>query len=249
VRDWLSPLLVFIASFLFVLKACSTLDSLSQGPSGQLAPSSNNGTPLPAAPSTAHPAAPAVITPYMPVLPGSIHTYLTLDAFLSDAQTNINDYWLHQPFPRDRPYTAPRATLMQPGQPVPCATGLTQWTTFYCPNERTIYLYQPVLLAGNMAAGYAGMYAILAHEWTHHVQFILRVPQSGSQFELQADCGSGMFLAAGWPGMAPSALESLRRMLNSSTTDTLHGTPAQRLAAFDGGYLHGTVDHCSLPMN
>lgn len=164
---------------------------------------------------------------------------------MSDAQTNVNDYWLHQPFPTDRPYTAPRVTLMQPGQSVPCAVGLTQWTSFYCPSERTIYLYQPGLTAGKTAAGYAGMYVMLAHEWTHHVQFILRVPQSMPQFELQADCGAGMFLAAGWPRMAPSDLQALRRLL--STTDTRHGTPAQRLGAFDDGYLRGTVDHCGLP--
>jgi predicted metalloprotease len=92
------------------------------------------------------------------------------------------------------------------------------------------------------------MYAVLAHEWTHHVQFILRVPSDSPQRELQADCGSGMFLAAAWPHMAPSDLDPLRRMLASNPSDTLHGTPAQRLAAFDDGYLRGASAQCGLPI-
>jgi predicted metalloprotease len=194
------------------------------------------------------PAAPSVSTPYIPVLPQSIHTYASLDAFIADAQTNVNDYWLHQPFPADRPYSAPRVSLMQPGVPVPCAAGLKEWTSFYCPNERTIYLYQPGLDSGNSRAGYAAMYAMLAHEWTHHVQFILGVPEVDPQMELQADCGSGMFLAAGWPSMAPSDLDPVRRMLNGTPSDTSHGTPAQRLAAFDDGYQRGAADRCGLPI-
>jgi predicted metalloprotease len=100
---------------------------------------------------------------------------------------------------------------MQPGIPVPCAAGLKEWTSFYCPNERTIYLLQQNLTAGNAWAGYPAMYQDLAHEWTHHVQFLLHVPDIAPQFELQADCGSGMFLAAAWPGMSSSDLESSSR--------------------------------------
>jgi predicted metalloprotease len=214
------------------------------------------GTPAPTPPAvvaptpqpTPRPPAPSVSTPYAAVLPQSIHSYPSLDAFVADAQSNVNDYWLHQPFPADRPYTAPRVTLMQPGQPVPCAAGMKEWTSFYCPSEQSIYLDPKNLDSGNSWAGYAAMYAILAHEWTHHVQFILGVPQVDPQLELQADCGSGMFLAAGWPSMAPSDLDPLRRMLDGSASDTSHGTPAQRLASFDDGYTRGTVDHCGLPV-
>jgi predicted metalloprotease len=203
---------------------------------------------VPTSQPTPRPPAPSVSTPYVPVLPQSIHTYPNLDAFIADAQSNVNDYWLHQPFRADRPYTAPRVTLMQPGVPVPCAAELKHWTSFYCPAERTIYLYQPNLDSGNTWAGYTAMYAILAHEWTHHVQFILGVPQVNPQMELQADCGSGMFLAAAWPHMAESDLEPLRRMLGSTPSDTTHRTPAERLAAFDSGYTNGSVDHCNLPL-
>jgi hypothetical protein len=62
---------------------------------------------VPAAPSLP-PAVVAVTTPYAPVLPQSIRMYSSLEDFVADAQTTVNDYWLHQPFPADRPYAAPR---------------------------------------------------------------------------------------------------------------------------------------------
>jgi hypothetical protein len=52
-------------------------------------------------------AGPSVTTPFVPRLP-QVHTYATLDAFVSDARANVKDYWLHQPFPTDRPYSPQR---------------------------------------------------------------------------------------------------------------------------------------------
>src|SRR5262249_18524460 len=138
VRNWLAELLMFMAGFLLVMRAVSALDCGAQHPTAQVAPPISTGAFPPPSPRTQRPALPAITTRYVPVLPWSIRTYSTLDAFTSDAQNNVEDYWLNQPFPADRPYVAPRVVLMQAGQPVPCAVGLTQWTSFYCPNERII---------------------------------------------------------------------------------------------------------------
>lgn len=91
------------------------------------------------------------------------------------------------------------------------------------------------------------MVAALSHEWTHHAQFLSHVQYAVPDYELQADCGSGMFLATGWPTMFDSDLQPVRRMIATNPSDAAHGAPAQRLAAFDDGYLDGTVTHCGLP--
>jgi hypothetical protein len=91
--------------------------SLGFNPGSPATATSAGSAPRPAVP-VPRPAVAAATTPYVPVLQQSIHPYSSLDAFVVDAQTNVNDYWLHQPFPADRQYSAPRVSLMQPG--VPC---------------------------------------------------------------------------------------------------------------------------------
>jgi hypothetical protein len=91
-------LLVFFAAFWIVVQAKT---SLGFNPGSPATASSAGSEPRPPVPAP-RPAVAAVTTPYVPVLPQSIHTYSSLDAFVADAQTNVNDYWLHQPFPADR---------------------------------------------------------------------------------------------------------------------------------------------------
>lgn len=246
--------LVALIAVGMVTTACSS----ASGPGSPIRtnppePTTQSATPTAIAPAvvrtslpTPRPRAPSISTPYVPVLPQSIHSYINLNDFIAEAQINVNDFWLHQWFPLEQPYAPPQVTLMQPGQEMPCGGGLTQWTSFYCPSERAIYLYQPALQSVNSSAGYAAMYAMLAHEWTHHVQLIIGVPPVRPQLELQADCGSGMFLAAAWPHMADSDLQPVRRMLSTTPTDTIHGTPAQRVQAFDDGYRLGAAVECGL---
>lgn len=242
--------LLFVSIGMFTARAGSGLESIASRhavPAASSSASNGGQRPfVPAVPSLA-PAIVADTTPYVAVLPQSIRMYSSLDDFVDDAQITVNDYWLHQPFPADRPYTAPRVTLARPGELAPCSACHGQTTSFYSSSDQTIYLDPQGLTRANGWAGYAAMYKTLAHEWTHHVQFVLQVPRSAPQFELQADCGSGMFLAAGWPGMSQSDLNALRRLLSSTPSDELHGSPAQRLAAFDDGYQHGATDRCGLP--
>lgn len=64
----------------------------------------------------------------------------------------------------------------------------------YCPLNETIYLsipwYQQLMADG---VDFAWV-TVAAHEWGHHVQFLLRIERgSGSAFELQADCLAGAY--------------------------------------------------------
>jgi predicted metalloprotease len=79
------------------------------------------------------------------------------------------------------------------------------------------------------------------------VQFLSHVDYAVPDHELQADCGSGRFLAAGRPALSDSDLQPVRRMIATNPSDAAHGTPSQRLAAFDDGYLDETVTHCGQP--
>jgi predicted metalloprotease len=192
----------------------------------------------------------AITTPFTPALPQSLRTYSDWNDFLSDSRTNVNDYWLHQPFPFAHPYSPPSVGLVLPNEPLPCSFQEPQRTSFYCPTERKIYLDEQSYSRANAWAGYAGLYVMVGHEWTHHVQNLLGMPteEKVPDFELQADCGSGMFLAAGWPSLPDGDLQAVRSMLAYSPSDSLHGDGAQGLAAFDDGYLRGASTHCRLPL-
>jgi hypothetical protein len=239
----LGALLSFVLLFGY-LPGASTLPLTSSAPRTPVkAGATSPSTPVQAG-------GPAILTPFVPALPQSLRSCSSWDDFLKDARTNVDDYWLHQPFPFARPYSSPTIALIQPGEPVPCGALASQRTSFYCQTDRTIYLDQQSYGWANSWAGYAGLYQALAHEWTHHVQYLLGVPTEGKtpDFELQADCGSGMFLAAAWPTLPDGDLQALRRMLASTSSDPLHGSPEQRVAAFDDGYLRGPSNHCGLPL-
>jgi hypothetical protein len=194
--------------------------------------------------------APAIATPYVPPLPGALRNYTGLDDFVTEAQAQLDDYWRHRPFPARHPYATPRVVLWHAGDPTPCGPSGPVTTSFECGMERTIVMDAPAWERANSWAGYAGLYQALAHEWTHHVQSLLGVStrNGGLDIELGADCGSGLFMAAAWPDMAQSDLDALRRLLLSTPSDAVHGTPEQRLAAFDAGYWNGATASCGLPL-
>ena len=169
--------------------------------------------------------------------------YPTAVEFVADAEKVINDYWRRQTFPRDRPYSSPRVTE----EPFTCLKDPTR-ESGYCSLNQTIYVDWPEMAQAQDAAGSAGMYAVLAHEWTHHVQFILGVSNNFPQRELQADCGAGMFLAANWPRLASGDLEAVRSMFSNFPVDPAHGTAAQRSSAVEDGFRRGAADHCGLPI-
>jgi predicted metalloprotease len=241
-------LIVAACLLIWVRGFAGTLGPVLGGPSpGLSADRASRPVAPPAAPTAVAAPRAQVEQPYVASLPQSIGTYATLNAFVADARANVNDYWMHVPFPSTRPYAAPDVVLVRQGVAAGPGNCTPRPTSFYCPLNRTIYLYEPGLQSGNTWAGYAGMYAMVGHEWTHHVQFLLGVPEVTPQFELQADCGSGMFLRAGWPQLGETDLEAVHRML-SLPSDAEHGTPAQRLAAFEAGYKHGADDACGLPV-
>jgi predicted metalloprotease len=144
------------------------------------------------------------------------------------------------------------------GRASPCTGGGDYHTSAsyeYCPANATIYIGQD-LLWSFYRMGDAAPALGLAHEWAHHLQFMLRLPspQTAVQsvnFENQADC-----IAGAWAEYAseqkwlesPDDLNDIEGLLEAigsregSRRD--HGTVAERIRAFETGFARG-LDACN----
>jgi predicted metalloprotease len=123
----------------------------------------------------------------------------------------------------------------------------------YCAANRKIYIGQDLLWAFYRQHGDAAPVIGLAHEWAHHLQFMLDVPAARTaaesvRFENQADCLSGAFARyAGEQGWLeyPDDLEDVDGLLQTigsrETASRDHGTAAERARAFDMGFESGAT--------
>jgi hypothetical protein len=124
--------------------------------------------------------------------------------------------------------------------------------------DETIYLSAPwyqQLMANSIDFAWV---TIAAHEWGHHVQFLLQIdPEAGNAFELQADCLAGSYAkdaaqhalvergditeAVGISGASgdPNWLPADR--------PGAHGSGDERLTSFMTGYINGVAD-CGTPL-
>jgi hypothetical protein len=65
---------------------------------------------------------------------------------------------------------------------------------FYCGLDMTIYVDVYWLTTFEVNMGDFAWITVLAHEWGHHIQYLLAVrQQTNNLFELQADCLAGSF--------------------------------------------------------
>jgi predicted metalloprotease len=158
-------------------------------------------------------------------------------------------------YPRLR---APRVVYVERGQRLatPCLDGsggrgnATSQSYEYCPADRTIYVGQDLLWTF-YRMGDAAPVIGLAHEWGHHIQFIVGVPSPRTlaqsvNFENQADCVAGAWARyardRGWLE-APDDLDDvgvlLRAIGTRETAGRDHGTATERRTAFDLGLGSG----------
>lgn len=136
---------------------------------------------------------------------------------------------------------------------------------FYCPLDETIYYSTEIRSILEEEVGDFAWITVIAHEWGHHVQFELgvdvdeRSPRSAQvypiQLELQADCLAGAYAQDAeerdWldPGDIEEALFLTDFAGDESgthwTDPNAHGTPQQRVRAFERGYDEG-IAGCDL---
>lgn len=117
---------------------------------------------------------------------------------------------------------------------------------FYCRASHSIYYDLDLLRKQFNEIGDFAPIVIVAHEWGHAIQAqrgIFRQVRSTSRLEQQADCFAGAYVAGLKAGSdlsdedAEEALDLIRALPRSRT----HGTPKQRLAAFQKGFDGGAT--------
>jgi hypothetical protein len=195
---------------------------------------------------------------------------LTYEQFTAFVAKNLNAYWQKQ-FESSgyRAYYA-RPTLRIVYRfrtiPTPCedeagrkVTAALSTGPFYCPANKTIYIPENVFGAitdysqqrhGDFAIAY-----VIAHEWGHHVQTLLRTPdKGGATSELQADCLAGIWTnsleSSGLlePGDYQEAMNALADVGDDALGNPkpwTHGSSAQRQTWFRTGYYTGNVSLCT----
>ena len=150
-----------------------------------------------------------------------------------------------------------------------CRPFLAFGTAFYCPADERAYLTAASVARDRAEFGARLPYAlaaVVAHEAGHRVQFAVREPSlsgdgnaASRAVEQQADCLAGSWVAAAARrGLVdPAAFRAVyaREMelvsalkpppgsgLDEYDEVATHGTPAQRVAAFDRGATGGTPE-------
>jgi predicted metalloprotease len=121
----------------------------------------------------------------------------------------------------------------------------------YCTGDQTIYIGQDLVWAFYRQAGDAAPAVALAHEWGHHLQYMLGVRYGGTQagaiaYENQADCVSGAWAQyadeQGWLETDDDIgdVETLMQLIGSRESRARdHGTSAERSEAFNLSYEGG----------
>jgi hypothetical protein len=176
----------------------------------------------------------------------------------------LNDTWpdMREPFVRyvERDETGPQNCIDATGEP----GYYSGYSYEYCPGDETVYVGQETLWEFYLETGDAGPAMGIAHEYGHHVQYMLgvrppRTPAQSVQYENQADCISGAW--ARWMEQhgyletaqnspnGRSDLDDIRLMFpiiaSAEGEDRDHGTLEERARAFGEGYLRG-VGACDL---
>ena len=168
------------------------------------------------------------------------------DAVLAD----LNAFWSEQFALAAREYWMPETVIL--GEAIETACG---WLSSdfgpgaYCSANGTLY-YSPGSFLSFESEGHdLAVLTVLSHEWGHHIQLLLGINWSADkQYELQADCLSGVYARhAEDQGLAPAgALADTIRLAALSGDDKLlphgapeHGSGAERVIAFMNGYEAG----------
>jgi hypothetical protein len=189
-------------------------------------------------------------TLYAQSTPGTMTS--TLPDLVDFASGDINQFWISVFEANDLDYRAP-ASVAAYIAPTQTACGEAQANNaFYCAISHSIHYDQNFLNNVLVELGDFAVVTVIAHEWGHAIQVQLGLLTSSSiQNELQADCFAGAYanfaaangilehgdLAEGRTLLARLGDPS-SRFLRGGYRAT-HGTPVQRVTAFETGYQFG----------
>jgi uncharacterized protein len=118
----------------------------------------------------------------------------------------------------------------------------------YCPGPQSVFLGEDAVWEQYRGHGDAAPVVVLAHEVTHHFQFMSQMrpaqtPNEQIRYENQADCGAGAFMNfAEAQGMLNGADDlrdlagSLAAAAEAESIEQQHGTIEERLQSFSLGF-------------
>lgn len=196
-------------------------------------------------------------------------SYDTMDDYVRQVVAGFMNPWLRDTWPGlrtpsvryvGRGESGPQNCIDADGEPA----YYSGYSYEYCPGDETVYVGQETLWEFYSETGDAGPAMGIAHEYGHHVQYLLGVPaprtsRQSVHYENQADCLSGAW--ARWMerrGYLESAQESPNGRSDLADIDLMfpiiaaaegadrdHGTLEERAQAFHAGY-RGGVHACGL---
>ena len=193
----------------------------------------------------------------------------SLDAFVQEAAISLNTYWGALFQASGKEYVAPVLVAAASDERVNSKCGRSRGVNHsYCPADQTVFLdydsdspYSLETLWDDER--YLVIVSIMAHEWGHHIQNVLSLyaddknnPRTSVDIELQADCLDGMFVrtygrAVDWVQKADlkDTLDLTREVGDDPRTpanEMTHGSPDQRVNAFQSGYGATGLAACKL---
>jgi predicted metalloprotease len=177
--------------------------------------------------------------------------------------TDVADWWNSIGVTSGAYYVFPA-----PGEPfsTACGNGPDDLAAFYCAGDDTV-VFSQVMAAliwegtvdltgqfGGEAAGDMGVVYALAHEYAHNIQFeqgLLDAGYSLTTIELHADCWAGVYSRAKEDAGqldatdVDEAITTAARVGNYDYENPdFHGTPEQRVEAFQVGFTGGEPLDC-----
>lgn len=147
-----------------------------------------------------------------------------------------------------------------------CGNGPDDAAAFYCAADDTVVFSQPLAIRiwegtldvtgqfGGQAAGDMGVVYALAHEYAHNVQHEVGILDAGYPViavELHADCWAGVYSRAKEDAGQLDATDVDEAITTAArvgdydyANPAFHGTPEQRVAAFEHGFAAGEPLAC-----
>jgi predicted metalloprotease len=171
----------------------------------------------------------------------------------------LDAFWLDNFEATGATYRSPAVIPLEDFVITGCGPAGPENFAFYCPRDESIYYSPDAFAAHERRIGDFAPIVVTAHEWGHHVQWLIGVvPEPGNAFELQADCLAGAYASeAGQQGLLDPGDVTEAVQGSAEAGDPLglpqdapgaHGINDDRVIAFMRGYLDG-VTGCGLPLS
>ncbi len=190
---------------------------------------------------------------------------------VEDIVGDVQEFWTAEFQRNSRQYPETKLVLFSQATQTGCGLASSQTGPFYCPPDNKVYIDLTFFNELQSRFGAPGDFAqayVIAHEFGHHVQTVLRLDAERQQggndasvrFELQADCLAGVwgrsaqqrgYLDAGdvEEGLTAAASVGDDRIQEatqgrSDPESFTHGTSEQRMAAFQSGFQGAELQSC-----